>query len=94
MPRRLLGDGGRGPGGSSPVVLLLDEVVACPEGHQVGVVGRGRDGHRPGAAHVRVTQLVRQALQLIRRELVVVPQHVVVRRAARALHTRPESVPP
>lgn len=63
------------------VVLLLDEVVASAERDQVRVVRgrRYRDG--PGAAHVRVAQLVRQALQFVRSEVVVVPQHVIVRRS-------------
>ena len=47
------------------VGLLLDEVVPGPEGDQVGVVGGGGDGHRPGAPHVGVAQLVGQLLQLI-----------------------------
>lgn len=67
------------------VVLLLDEVVARAEGDQVRVVGRRRDGHGARAAHVRVAQLVREALQLVRTEVVVVPQHVVVRRPRRTL---------
>lgn len=71
------------------VVLLLHQVVARAERHQVRVVrGRG-DGHGARAAHVRVAQLVREALQLVRAEVVVVPQHVVVRRPRRALHTQP-----
>lgn len=67
------------------VVLLLHQVVARAEGHQVRVVGGRGDGHGARAAHVRVAQLVRQALQLVRAEVVVVPQHVVVRRPRRAL---------
>ncbi len=69
----------------SPVVLLLHQMVARAEGHQMRVVGGRRDGHGARAAHVRVAQLVRQHLQLVRVEVVVVPQHVVVRRARRAL---------
>lgn len=69
------------------VVLLLHQVVARAEGDQVRVVGGRGDGHRARAAHVRVAQLVRQALQLVRPEVVVVPQHVVVRRPRRALYT-------
>ena len=68
------------------VVLLLHQVVARAEGHQVRVVGGRRDGHGARAAHVRVAQLVREALQLVRAEVVVVPQHVVVRRPRRALY--------
>lgn len=67
------------------VVLLLDEVVSRAEGDEMRVVGGRRDGHGARAAHVRVAQLVREALQLVRTEVVVVPQHVVVRRTRRAL---------
>lgn len=69
------------------VVLLLDEVVARAERHQVRVVRRRRDRHRARAAHVRVAQLVRQALQLVRPEVVVVPEHVVVGGPRRTLRT-------
>ena len=68
-----------------PVVLLLDEVIARAEGDEMRVVGRRRDGDAARAAHVRVTQLIRQHLQLVGVEVIVVPQHVVVRRARRAL---------
>lgn len=67
------------------VVLLLHEVVARAEGDEVRVVGGRGDGHGARAAHVRVAQLVREALQLVRPEVVVVPQHVVVRRTRGAL---------
>ena len=60
-------------------------MVACTEGHQVGIVGGGWVGHAAGTADVGVAQLVRQALQLVSCELVVVPQHVVVGGAAGAL---------
>lgn len=66
-------------------MIPVDEMVAGPEGHEMGVVGGCRDGHGPGAADVRVTQLVREHLQLVGRQVVVVPQHVVVRRARRTL---------
>ena len=73
---------------SSPVVLLVYQVVACAESHQVGVVGRCWDGDRAGAAHVGVAQLVGEHLQLVRGEMVVVPQHVVVGGPAGALQRR------
>lgn len=69
----------------SPVMLLIHEVVPCPERHQPGVIGWGRDGDRAGAAHVGVAELVREDLQLVRREPVVIPEHVVVGRPAGAL---------
>ena len=48
-----------------PPVLQLHEVVACSEGHQVGVVGGGGDGHGPRAPHIGVTELVRQGLDVV-----------------------------
>ena len=47
------------------IMLLLHQMVAGSEGHQVGVVGRGRDGDGPGAPDVGVAQLVGQLLQLV-----------------------------
>ena len=52
-----------------PLVPQLHEVVAGSEGHQVGVEGGGRNGHRPRAPDIGVTE----------------PQHVVVRRLRRPL---------
>ena len=69
------------------VVLLLHQVVARAERHQVRVVRRRRNRHRTRAPHVRVAQLVRQLLQLVRCHAVVVPQNVVVRRTASTLET-------
>lgn len=66
-------------------MLFVHQVVPCPEGHQVGVVGRRRNGDGARAAHVGVTQLVGENLQLVRGEVVVVPEDVVVRRPAGAL---------
>ena len=42
------------------------------------VVGRGRDGDRSSAPHVGVTQLVRQLLQFVSLEPVVIPENVIV----------------
>ena len=70
-----------------PVVLFLHQVVPGSKGDQMCVVsGRGY-GHGAGTPHVCVAQLVRQHLQLVRVEVVVVPQHVVVRRSTRALQS-------
>lgn len=66
-------------------MLFVHQVVARPEGHQVGVVGRCRNGDGACAAHVGVTQLVGEDLQLVRWEVVVVPEDVVVWRPAGAL---------
>jgi len=67
-------------------MFLLNEVVACPERHQVCVVRRRWDGNGARAAYVCVTQLIGQHLNLISAEMIVIPQHVVVRRTTRALH--------
>ena len=89
------GHGGRGPVLAAPgqvaplaaVVLLLHQVVPGPEGHQVGVVGRGRDGDGPGAPDVGVAQLVGQLLQLVSIEVVIIPEDVVVAGPGGALDT-------
>lgn len=75
----------RGLRAPSPVVFLVHEMVPRSERHQPRVVRRGGDGHGAGAAHVGVAQLVREDLQLIRGEPVVIPQHVLVGRSACAL---------
>ena len=72
----------------SPVVLLVHQMVSSAERHQVSVVGWRGDGDGAGAAHIGVAQLVGEDLQLIRGEAVVVPQHIVVRGAARALSSK------
>ena len=51
----------------------------------MSIVGGGWVGYAAGTANVRVAQLVGEALQLICRELIVVPQHVVVGGTAGAL---------
>jgi hypothetical protein len=48
----------------STVVLLFDQVVSRPEGDEMSIVGRGGDGDRPRAPHVRVAELIRQRLQV------------------------------
>ena len=69
------------------VVLLLHQMVAGSEGHQVGVVGRGRDGDGPGAPDVGVAQLVGQLLQLVSIEMIIIPENVVVAGPGGALDT-------
>lgn len=69
----------------TPVVFFVHQVVTGAERHQVGVVGRCRDGDGARAAHVRVAQLVGEQLELVAAEAVVVPQDVVVGGAAGAL---------
>ena len=59
-------------------MFFVHQVVPGPEGHQVSIVRWGRDGHGTRAAHVGVTQLVGEDLQLVGGEAIVIPQHVVV----------------
>lgn len=66
-------------------MFFVNQVVTGTECHQVGVIGWCRNGDRAGAAHVGVAQLVCEDLQLIRGEMVVIPQHVIVRRPAGSL---------
>lgn len=66
-------------------MFFVNQVVASTERHQVGIIGWCRNGDRTGAAHVGVAQLVGEDLQLIRGEMVVIPQHVVVGRPAGSL---------
>lgn len=73
------------PAAHSPVMFFIHQVVPGPEGHQVSVVCWCRDGHGARAAHVGVTQLVGEDLQLVRGEAVVVPEHVIVGGPARPL---------
>src|SRR6218665_252162 len=72
-----------------PVVLFLDEMIPSAECNEMRIVGRRRDGDAAGAAHVRVAQLIGQHLEIIRIEVVVVPQNVVMRRTTRSLHHHP-----
>ena len=67
------------------VVVLLDEMVAGAEGDQVSIVGGRRYAHTARASHVRVAQLIGERLELVGREVVVVPEDVVVRGPAGAL---------
>jgi len=68
-----------------PVMFLLNKVIASSECDEVSVVRWRWDGHAACTTHVRVTQLVGQHLNLIGAEMIVIPQHVVVRRTTRAL---------
>ena len=70
-----------------PVSLRLHQVESRAERDQVRVVGGRGDRHGARAADVGVAQLVRERLQFIRLEVVVVPQHVVMGRPAGALGT-------
>jgi len=72
-------------------MLLFDEMISCPERDKVGIVRRSRYGHTAGASDVSVTQLVGQHLNLVRAEVVVVPQHVIVRWPTGSLPTTTHS---
>ena len=67
--------------------LLFFSSSPRSEGHQVRVVGGGRDGDTPGAADVGVAQLVSKLLQLVRVKVVIIPENVVVARSRGALDT-------
>ncbi len=58
---------------------------------QVGVVGWRADAHRAGAAAIGVAQVVREGLELVSCELVLVQEDVVVRRADGALSLTSDS---
>ena len=60
-------------------------MVACPEGHQVSVVGWSGIRHTACTADVSVTQLVGQTLQVISCEVIIVPEHMIVGGATRTL---------
>ena len=71
--------------GSSIVAGQLVVVLPRPVRHEVGVVGGGGVGHSPGAATVEVAEVVGEDLQLIGREVAVVPEYLVVARSTRPL---------
>lgn len=68
-----------------PVMLFVHQMVAGAEGHQVGIIGRCRDGDRTGTAHVGVAQLVGEQLELVSSKTIVIPQYMVVGGSAGAL---------
>ena len=57
----------------SPLVLPLLEVVASPEGHQVGIVSGGGVRDAAGTSDIGVAELVGEALELICCKLIVIP---------------------
>ena len=66
-------------------MILLHQMVPRPERYQMGIVSRGWDTDRASAAHVGMTELVGELLQLIGIKVVVIPQHMVVAGSAGAL---------
>lgn len=70
---------------SLPVMILVHKMVSGSKCYQPGIVRRSwdRDGSR--TPDIRVTQLICQQLQFICGKAVVIPQDLVVRRAAGSL---------
>lgn len=62
----------------STVMLLVHQVVPCPESHQAGIVGRCWDRDRACASYIGVAQLVCQDLEFICCETVVIPKHIIM----------------
>lgn len=60
-------------------------MISRPERHEMSVIRRCRYAHGSRTPHVRVTELVGETLQLVALKVIVVPQHVVVRRSGCAL---------
>lgn len=69
----------------STVMLLVHQVVSCPESHQAGIVGRCWDRDGTCASYISVAQLVCQDLELICCETVVIPKDIVMGRSAGTL---------
>lgn len=63
---------------SLPVMLLVHKMVSGSECHQVSIVGWCGDRNGSCAAHIGVTELVRQQLEFICGEAIVIPQDVIV----------------
>lgn len=49
-----------------------------PERNKMSIISWRRNGYRSRTSHIRMTKLIRQALQLIRVEVVVIPQNVIM----------------
>lgn len=64
------------------------DVVPSAVGRKMGVLNRCRSRDRIRATRIRVAEIVSQLLKLVGRQVVVVVQHVVVRRSAGALAKR------
>lgn len=69
-----------------PVMFFVHQVIASTESYQMGIIGWCWDGNWAGAAHIRVAKLVGKDLEFIWWEVVVIPQHMVVRWPAGSLH--------
>lgn len=73
-------------------MLFVHQMVAGTEGHQVGVVGRCRDGNWAGTAHIGVAQLVGEQLELVSSKTIVIPQYMVVGGPTGALRTKRDNI--
>lgn len=62
----------------STVMLLVHQVVSCPESHQAGIVRWCWDRDGTCASYISVAQLVCQDLELIRCETVVIPKNIIM----------------
>lgn len=60
-------------------------VLATAKGDQMGIITWCRVGHGAGAAREHITKIVGKDLELVGREIAVVPQRVVVGGTACAL---------
>jgi len=59
--------------GYKPVVIFFYQVISGSKGNKVGIVSRSWYRNTSGAAHICMTHLIRQYLQLVSMELVVIP---------------------
>ena len=66
--------------------LFFLQMISRPEGDEMGIKRRGWNGDGPRTTDIRVTQLVRQSLNLVRSEIIIVPQNVIVGRPTSSLH--------
>lgn len=71
-----------------PVMILIHQMIPCPEGYEPGIIGRGWNRDWACAPHIGVTKLVSQQLELICGEAVVIPQDLVMWRTAGSLNSR------
>lgn len=74
-------------------MLLLNKVVPGAEGYQVGVVRWRRNGDAASTAYISVTQLIRQHLQLVGVEVVVIPEDMIVWWSTGSLNTNRNMIP-
>ena len=59
-------------------MIFVYQMVSCSECDQMRIVSWCWNGHRSGATHVCMAELVGENLEIIGREIVVIPQDMVV----------------